>query len=493
MAPEISSARKRDGKQVAPKVRRKLGMAKIGSMMDIGKRAMMNSQTALQTVSHNIANRTTEGYSRQRVDVVTAPPITEGNLQLGMGNRAASVSRTNNPYLEKQLQKENGQMGLYQSRSDAMGRVEQVFNEQINKGLNQYMTDFFNAFRELSNNPESVTSRTMVKEASVAVTKDFHRVDSQLTEIQKDLDQRTKNEVQEINKMVKEVATLNQQIAQTENQGIPANDQRDRRDVLLKHINEKIDINYAEGSNGMVTVSTAGNAILVSGLDSYQLETHDNPKTQRVDVFFRPGDHTPPFVVTDRIHSGELGGLLEVRDKVIPDFKNKMDHMASTFATEVNNIHTRGFDRKGRAGLEFFEVPPQVEGSAREIKLNEDIAADVNRVAAGAQPNAVGDNTVANVVSQLQYKEVMDGSTMDDYYNSQVGRVGVLAQRADKAKEAQGNILKQLDTIRESVSGVSLDEETTKMIEWQKSFEASARVIRTADEMFDTVLSLKRL
>lgn len=470
-------------------------MAKIGSMMDIGKRSMMNSQTALQTVSHNIANRTTEGYSRQRVDTVTAVPITEGNLQLGMGNRAASVSRTNNPYLEKQLQKETGQMGMFEGRSDAMGRVEQVFNEQINKGLNQYMTDFFNGFRELSNNPESVTSRTMVKEAGEALTKDFHRVDHQLTDVQKDLDERVKNEVQEINKMTKEVGTLNQQIAQTELQGIPANDQRDRRDVLLKHINEKIDINYAEGTNGMVTIQTAGNAILVSGLDSYEMQTHENPTTQRTEVFFKPGDHTPAFAITDRIRGGTIGGLLDVRDKIVPDFKNKIDHVATTLAREVNAAHLQGYDRRGRQGLNFFELGPETAGAAREIKVNEEISNDVSRIAAASKPNAVGDNTVANVVSQLQYKEVMDGntSTMDDYYNSQVGRVGVIAQRADKAKEAQGNILKQLDTLRESVSGVSLDEETTKMIEWQKSFDASARVIRTADEMFDTVLNLKRL
>jgi flagellar hook-associated protein 1 FlgK len=410
-----------------------------------------------------------------------------------MGNRAASVTRTNNPYLEKQVQKETGQMGMYQGRSDAMGRVEQVYNEQINKGLNQYMTDFFNAFRELSNNPESTTSRTMVKEAAEALSKDFHRVDHQLTEIQKDLDERTKNEVSELNKMTKEVATLNQQIAQTELQGIPANDQRDRRDTLLKHINEKIDINYAEGSNGMVTISTAGNAILVSGLDSYSMETHENPTTQRIDVFFKPNDHTPPFVITDRIKGGQLGGILDVRDKVIPDLKDKMDNMAFTVANEVNGAHMQGYDRKGRMGLMFFETSGQVAGAAKSIELNQEIAADVNRVAAASKPNAVGDNTVANVMSQLQYKEVMDGSTLDDYYNAQVGRVGVLAQRADKAREAQGNILNQLNTIRESVSGVSLDEETTKMIEWQKSFDASARVIRTADEMFDTVLNLKRL
>ena len=89
----------------------------------------------------------------------------------------------------------------------------------------------------------------------------------------------------------------------------------------------------------------------------------------------------------------------------------------------------------------------------------------------------------------------MDGghSTIDDYYNSQVGRIGVLAQKAVKARESQANVLNQLSNIRESISGVSLDEETTKMIEFQRAFDASARVIRTADEMFETVLALKRI
>ena len=190
-----------------------------------------------------------------------------------------------------------------------------------------------------------------------------------------------------------------------------------------------------------------------------------------------------------------MGGALAVRDQIIPDFKEKIDQVAYTFADEVNRAHVEGFDRNGRQGLLFFEMPNQVAGAAQEIKMNDVIVEDVNRIAAGAKPGAVGDNTVANVISQLQHKEVMDGgtSTLDDFYNSQVGRVGVLAQRAVKARESQDNILGQLNTIRESISGVSLDEETTNMIEFQRAFDASARVIKTADEMFDTVLNLKRL
>lgn len=470
-------------------------MAKISSMMDIGKRSMMNSQTALQTVSHNIANKATEGYSRQRVDLVTAPPIVEGNLQMGMGNRAASVSRTNNPYLEKQLQKEQGMMGFHEGRADALGRVEQVFNEQMNKGLNQYVTDFFNTFRELSNNPESTTTRAMVQQAGDALTKDFSRVNTQLEEISKDLDERVKNELLEINKMTTEIAVLNEKISQVEVQGIPANDQRDRRDLLLKKLNEKIDIKWAESDTGLVNVSTAGNAILVSGYDSYQLRQHTEPATGRTRVYYRPNESTPPFDITDRIRGGNVGGALDVRDKTIEEMKSQIDSLAFNLAEQVNSAHIEGFDRNGRQGVNFFDYMDTPKGAAIQLKVNDEIRNDANRIAAASKPHAIGDNTTANVISQIQYKEIMeDGtSTMDDFYNSQVGTIGAVAQRAIKSKESQGNIVSQLNTIRESISGVSLDEETTKMIEFQRAFDASARVIKTADEMFETVLNLKRL
>jgi len=135
-------------------------MARIWSMMDVGKRSLANSQTSLQTVAHNIASKSTDGYSRQRVDLVTNEPIGEGNLRIGMGARAGTVTRTVNPYLEKQLEREGNGLGYSDARAETLGRVEQVYNEQINKGLNQFVGEFFNSFKELSNNPESLAART---------------------------------------------------------------------------------------------------------------------------------------------------------------------------------------------------------------------------------------------------------------------------------------------------------------------------------------------
>ncbi|QDK44085.1 flagellar hook-associated protein FlgK [Bdellovibrio sp. ZAP7] len=468
-------------------------MSKISAMMDTGKRSLMNSQTALQTVGHNIANKSTEGFSRQRVELLSNVPIGEGGLQIGMGARAGVVTRVNNPWLEKQIQKEGMTMGFEDSRADGLSRVEQIYNEQNNKGLNQYVTDFFNGFRELSNNPESLASRTMVRESAVGMVKDFGRVTSQLRGVQEDLDAQIKTTVGEVNEITKEIASLNEKIQTVEVSKVPANDERDRRDLLLKKLGDKIDITWAEGKDGMVSVTAGRTAILVSGTGASELKARQTDTRDRMEIFYQ-GTGTPANV-TEQISGGRIGGALDVRDHVIEDLLGHIDNLAYTLATEVNRAHIEGFDRNGNTGVLFFEQPESVKGAAANMAMNKTIFNDVSRIAAGSRADAAGDNTVANVISSLQYKQVMDGgtATMDDYYNTQVGQVGAMVQRAVKSQESQKNVISQLTNIRESISGVSLDEETTKMIEFQKTYDASARLIKTADEMFDTVLNLKRL
>jgi flagellar hook-associated protein 1 FlgK len=276
---------------------------------------------------------------------------------------------------------------------------------------------------------------------------------------------------------------------------MPANDERDRRDLLLKKMGDKIDISWAEGTDGHVSVTAGRTAILVSGTTANELKAARTNDRDRVEIFFQSTANGTPVNITNQIRGGRMGGALEVRDEVIEQFLGSIDSMAYQMATEVNKAHVEGFDRYGKAGVLFFEQPENVKGAAETLAVNRTIFNDVGRIAAGAEANAPGDNTVANIISNLQNRQMMDNgsSTFDDYYNTQVGQIGTVTQRAMSSQESQKNVVNQLQNIRESISGVSLDEETTKMIEFQKAYEASARVIKTADEMFDTVLNLKRL
>lgn len=474
-------------------------MSKISTMMDIGKRSMMNNQTALQTTGHNIANKSTEGFSRQRVEIETAIPIGEGKTRQGTGSKTAAITRTNNPYLERQLGNERSLGGFYDGKAEAMNRVEQVYNEQQNKGLNQFVSDFFSSVQEMANNPESLATRTQVRETADFLTKDFKRVHTQLNEISKDLDQQIVSQLDEVNGMTKEIASLNEKIQGVELSGGHANDERDRRDLLLKQVGERINIRWAEGADTTVTVSAGGSALLVVGNDSKTLVAKPTGETANkaeggVDIFYYNSDRAEPIKVTQQIVGGKVGGTLEVRDKVITELLADVDKMAYGLAANMNAIHRTGFNAYNQAGGDFFELPDQLRHASANLKVADDIMDDVGRIATGASPGSPGDSRIALQMARLQNAKAMGGDhTFDEYYNSIVGKVGIQARRSETASTTQRDIVKQMNNLRESVSGVSLDEEAQKMIEYQKSFDASARLIRTADEMFDTVLNLKRL
>lgn len=471
-------------------------MAKIQGLMDIGKRGMSVSQTALQTASHNITNRSTEGYTRQRVETSTNPALDEGKYRLGTGAKLSAIQRVNNPWLEKQIEREGSQYAYLEGQTQALSRLETALNEQSVKGLNSSIGDFFGAFRELANNPESAIPRTQVREAAANLVTTFKNARRQLMDVSTDLNKSIELNVSDANVIAKEIASLNDRIHNIEigGQG-PANDERDRRDLLIKKLSEKLDISYAEDpQSGMLNVTAGNTAILVAGTSSASIKTtRDENDNMLIYNEMSPGG--AHFDITEQFRKGSVGGSLNMRDGHLNELTKQLDNLAYSIASKVNEAHKEGFDRYNQTGVDFFNLPKDGSFNLNDLSLSKDIQQDVGKIAAASRSNAPGDNVVANVIQELQFRPIMeDGKySFDDFYNSKVGEVGILSQRANSALETQKNTVDQLKNIRESVSGVSLDEEAANMIEYQKSYEASARMIKVADEMFDTILNLKRM
>jgi flagellar hook-associated protein 1 FlgK len=471
-------------------------MAKLHGLLDMGRRGMALNQTALQTTSHNIANKSVEGFSRQRVEAETNPAVSSGQHRVGTGAKLGTVTRTNNPFIEKQIEREGANLAFLEGRSSALQRLESTFNEQTVKGLSNAMGDFFNSFRELANNPESLTTRTVVRDNANAMIRVFQDMNRQIESINGELNNTITTGVNEVNGHIREIASLNEKIQSIEISGMPANDERDRRDLLLKKVAEKVDISWAEDkSTGMVNVTAGKTGVLVTASSFNELRTmkNENDQTQVVYDLSKGGTSSD---ITEQFRKGALGGAVELREGLVSDMKQGLADLAFNLALEVNNVHMEGFDRYSKAGLNFFELPEDGTFDINKFKVNQDINRDVGKIAAASLPNAPGDNTVANVLHQLQFKKIMGEQgtfTFDDFYTSKVGQIGIMNQKAIAHLDSQKNIVDQIKNVRESISGVSLDEEAQKMIEYQKSYEASARIIKMADEMFQTVLDLKRL
>ena len=144
--------------------------------------------------------------------------------------------------------------------------------------------------------------------------------------------------------------------------------------------------------------------------------------------------------------------------------------------------------------MNFFKVPTSVRGAASDIDLSQSVKSDLSNISTALSPNSPGDNRVAIAISKLQHERVMDDSTstLEEMFLKTVGKVGLESGKAKLEAEQSEGLIAQAKSIRERISGVSIDEETANMVRYQHAYEAAAKVMQTANEMFDTVISIKR-
>jgi flagellar hook-associated protein 1 len=459
-------------------------MSNILGLLDIGRGALLAHQKAISITGHNIANVNTPGYSRQRVNLATSLGLTSASGQMGSGVRVSDIQRIYDQFLGSQINTESYNLGKWEAQKSSLERVEIIFDETTGFGLNQAMGDFWNAWQDLANNPEGHTERQVLVAKSEIMAEAFNKISSDLNQQQNDIDSSIEGAVIEINTIAGQISDLNIKISDIEKSGQSANDLRDERDLLLKELSSMIDISSFEGDDGQVTVLVGNGRPLVQPPYSLSLSTVTNASGHE-DVVWVDRDGNSVDITND-ISGGKLKGWLEVRDVKIEDYKTRLDDLASSIITEVNNLHTAGFDLNGAAGGAFFTGT-----SASDIAVDTNIINDVNLIAASGT-GAPGDNSNSIAIVNLQNGLLMSGgtATYDDFYNSLVSDVGIDAQSAQMNYDHQTAMASSLDNYRESISGVSLDEEMVNLVKFQHAYDAAAKLISAVDEMMNTVMNM---
>lgn len=459
-------------------------MSNIIGLLDIGRGALLSHQKAISTTGHNIANVNTPGYSRQRVNLATNPGLASASGQMGAGVRVSDIQRIYDQFLGSQINTESYNQGKWEAQKNSLERVEIIFDESTGFGLNQAMGDFFNAWQDQANNPEGHTQRQVLVAKSEIMAETFNKVSSDLNQFQNDLDKSIKGAVSQINTIAGEIADLNVKISDIEKSGQNANDLRDRRDLYLKELSSMINISSFENNDGQVTVLVGSGNSLVQPPYALSLSTVTNASGHE-DVLWVDRDGNTVDITND-ISGGKLKGWIETRDVTIENYKTSLDNLASSMITEVNGLHTAGFDLNSAAGVNFF-----TGSSASDISLNPAIAGNVNLVAASGT-GAPGDNSNAIAIANLQNSLLMSTgtATYDDFYNSLVSDVGIAVQSAQMNYDHQSAMLSSLDNYRESISGVSLDEEMVNLVKFQHAYDAAAKLVSAVDEMLNTVMNM---
>jgi flagellar hook-associated protein 1 FlgK len=488
---------------------------------EIAKTGLFASQSAIDLTSHNISNANTTGYTREvltlssRDIAVTGErfqQVTKG--ETGAGVNIDGVEQVRDAYLDKQYRRENGTLSMWSSRSDALGYVEQLFNETGDTGLSASINNFFSSLQTLTTDPESKEDRTNVLQNANEMTDAFQHLASQLADKQADQDESVNVAVTQINDTAQSIADLNDQIFRYELSGDKANDLRDQRNTLLDKLSGLTDITYSEDADGEVSVDIGGQA-LVNRTTVHKLQaTQDmpNPIAGLGDLYnVTWSDYTEPDGVTPlpvTVSSGSLKAYMDVRDGDsdtnigIPYLRSQLDELAAGITSAVNTVHSQGWtmpyddgtSHTSATGVNFFTETNGVPVTAANFSVDNAIKTSVYNIAcAGSQitsDSLNGDNTNVLALVDLQNKmDIPNIGSIEGFEKGFVSGLGEEAAHTNTMKSSEQTLVDSIDSQRQSTSGVSVDEELTNLVKYQHSYAASARVITAIDETLDTLIN----
>lgn len=461
----------------------------ISPTLSIARDALLVQQRAIQVAGHNIANVNTPGYSRQRLLLETKTPRDTYSGQIGTGVQSVTIERIVDQFLSDQMNDSAHDMGRWEAQRDTLERVEIVFDETTGYGLNDAMGKFWNAWQGMENSSLDAGARNILLAASVDLTNTFNSIYGDLENIQNDIDSNISASITEVNRLALQISDFNSQIRSVEATGQNANDFRDQRDQLLLEMSEYIDFTSSENVDGVVTITLGDGNDLVDPTGAFSLSVNDTDSDGFQDVVW---SSAPATAINSNISSGKLKGWLEVRDVIIPGYLAELNTLAGGIINSVNTVHLNGYGIVDATQRDFFSG-----SDASDISVNNTILTDPNHIAASTQldpsTGAGEDNNYLNagLIADLQTSLTMNGNTatFDDYYNSVVANVGLLVDDASQYYDHQESMSAHLSNYRESVSGVSLDEEMVNLIKFQHAYDAAAKLITTVDELLDTLIN----
>lgn len=457
-------------------------MPSIFQGLELAKQALLSQQFTLNTIGHNIANAATPGYSRQRVHLTTADPVNSPVGPLGTGTQVAWVRSQRDLFLTGQYRQANEQRGRWEMLERSLSQVEIIFNEPSDQGLNRVLGDFFAAWHTLSQNPESSAARASVREQATTLTNTFRQLSRRLDDLERGLDQQVGDKVAYINQTASEISLLNKEIGRSEIGGKQANDLRDRRDYLIDQLSSVVNVRTLNTKQGYTRVFL-GSMEIVGGINYTSLGT----KTVKIGTMTRETVVWKSTSITVKLTGGELSGLQAARDDRIPAYRGMLDDLAASVVAQINQAHASGFSLDGTTGINFFN-PNGV--TAASIEVDTGVRNDLTRISASLS-GAVGDNANAIIIANLQNSLVLnDGTaTFSDFYAQIIGGVGRNSADAINEKANSDLVLKQIEFSRQSIQGVSLDEEMINLIKAQHAYDAAARVIATIDRALNTLIN----
>ncbi len=451
-------------------------MGGLSTALSIATGALGAQEAAITTVNNNIANAETPGYSREVVDLSSQSATESNGTSVGNGVELTGTTSVRDQLLNLRIQQQTSEQASASAENNVLSLVQPLFAGSSTVGSN--LSSFFTSLSALSTAPSNAADRQTVIGNAQSLVNSFNSTSAALTSAQSSLNEQVAGDVTKINGLTSQIAALNPQISTLQATGQDGGTLLDQRIQLEQQLSTLTGMSITSTNDGDTITIGSGTPLVVAD-QSYPLRTSVN-SIGLTDVLSSNG-----VDVTSSVSGGDLGGALTARDTTIPGFLAQLNTLASGFASAINTAQASGYDLDGNAGGALFTVAAS-GGAAATIALRTTNGSALAISADGAA-NSTGN---LSTLTQVQSAALPSGTNPTDTYASLVDGVGIAASSASTQSTALQASLTQLTNQQQSVSGVSIDEESSNLIRYQQAYEAAAEVVTTLQSLFSTTINM---
>ena len=452
----------------------------LSRLLNTARSALLASQAGINVAGHNLANAGTPGYTRQRAEITNTSIRKAGFGTVGDGVQVSGVQRLRSTLADVAYRRELGARDAAGKERDALLQVEAAIADLSAAGISTSFQEFLSAWGDLATTPSGTTQRQMVQQRGDILANRLNSASGRIQQVAYDVRSDAVTTIARANEVMRQVTRLNETIARYESGNqTTASDLRDERDRLLDEMAGYFQITVREDDRGMVSVVSGGSTLVDGGL------------ARTLEIVDIGGEVTIANAETGgpaHVEGGSIGTSVDLLNGSISDSLEAIDSWVAELVEVVNDIHRTGTAPNGDTNIDFFDPNGT---TAASIRLSADVAADVEAVASGTS-GASADGEVADQIAALRSEPQagLGGDTFADGFGRIGLDLGVRIHRAEATYEAHEILTADLDAQRQAASGVSVDEELILTMRYNHAYNAAARLVSTADDMFQSLLRM---
>jgi len=438
--------------------------------------AMRVYEGALEVTENNITNANTPGYAKQVANLEARPFDLATGESGGVALNGAQSSR--DQFAEQAVRDQQTAVNFYQQKASDLSPLENYFSTSNTSGIGPDMSSLFSAFSQLSVNPNDTVSRQAVLNQATTVALDFNQAANGLLSQGSNIDQGTRGTIDNINQVAQTIAQLNQQNRVDPQGGINAGVDA-QLNAALEQLSQLVNYTALQQPDGTVSVYVGGQTPLVVSDQVYAIQ----------------GDFTAPQTavlsstgadITSEMTGGQLSALLDDKNNILPSYVNSLNSLAQNFADQVNTTLDNGIDENGAAPVTDLFTYDATTGAAQTLSVN---PLTPDQIAA-ALPGSPGGNENALNLAALANAKDANGYTFAQLYGNLGGQIGSDLSAAQNNQSTKQALLNQAQSMRQQISGVSLDEEAQYVLEYQRSYQAIAETVTILNSLTQTLMNM---